>query len=183
MPELSGSYPIEYPAPGAPLVPLENLFLDLAQSVADIMRTNHMAVAVADRTARDLAFPNPVQGDRVFRNDLGYEQVYYGLYSSASNPGGMRTAGWDRFDARMRQSGIVTAVTDSVGDLTITHGLPVTPTGVQAINVASGARPFRLVCEFYATSATTFKVRISRADTGAAYANTETTISWAAFAG
>jgi len=51
-------------------------------------------VIVADAAARDVLYPSPVQGNAVFRNDLGVEETYYGLYNASTNPGGRDTAGW-----------------------------------------------------------------------------------------
>jgi hypothetical protein len=51
-------------------------------------------VIVADAAARDVLYPSPVQGNAVFRADLGYEEIYYGLYNSSTNVGGATPAGW-----------------------------------------------------------------------------------------
>ena len=54
-------------------------------------------VQVASGTAvRDALLPSPVQGDAVFRNDLGYIERYYALYNVSTNPGGLSVAGWYR---------------------------------------------------------------------------------------
>jgi hypothetical protein len=50
--------------------------------------------SVGSEWARDYLFPNPVQGNRVYRADLGYEEAYFGLYNVTSNPGGRAAAGW-----------------------------------------------------------------------------------------
>lgn len=53
------------------------------------------AIRVADMAARDAAFPSPVQGNTVFRTDLGYEQKYYAAYNATTNPDGTKgTPGW-----------------------------------------------------------------------------------------
>lgn len=49
---------------------------------------------VASASARDALFPSPVQGNSVFRSDLGYEERYYAAYNSSTNPGGRTPAGW-----------------------------------------------------------------------------------------
>jgi len=68
-------------------------------------------VQVASGTAaRDALLPSPVQGDKVFRNDLGYEQTYYGAYGTA-NPGGRSAAGW--YD-NQRNMGLVPIVPPTV---------------------------------------------------------------------
>lgn len=85
---------------------------------------------VADATARDALFPSPVQGNAVFRNDLGAVETYYGLYNSSTNPGGRDTAGWYVAD---RQTGLIpvkpstitavsgTATVDDLGVVTFTN--------------------------------------------------------------
>ena len=56
------------------------------------------AVRVANQTERDSVYPAPVQGNTVFRADLGYEEKYYAVYNSSSNPDGTTgTAGWYRY--------------------------------------------------------------------------------------
>jgi hypothetical protein len=52
-------------------------------------------VVVTDQSARDAKYPSPVQGNTVFRSDLGYMQRYYSVYSVTSNPSGTTgTIGW-----------------------------------------------------------------------------------------
>ena len=68
-------------------------------------------VQVASGTAtRDALLPSPVQGDKVFRNDLGYEQTFYGAWGTA-NPGGRASAGW--YD-NQRNMGLVPVVPSTV---------------------------------------------------------------------
>ena len=50
--------------------------------------------AVADATVRDALIPSPNQGDKVFRNDKGYEEQYFALYNASTNIGGATPAGW-----------------------------------------------------------------------------------------
>lgn len=50
--------------------------------------------SVGTSAARDIVFPSPVQGDMVWRDDLGVIETYYGLYNSTTNPGGRDSAGW-----------------------------------------------------------------------------------------
>lgn len=53
------------------------------------------AVRVANATERDSVYPSPVQGNTVFRADLGYEQKYYAAYNATTNPDGTTgTVGW-----------------------------------------------------------------------------------------
>jgi hypothetical protein len=74
-------------------------------SVADI--TSAMATSISEQIAilreggivssdaeRDDLYPVPVQGNTVFRDDLGLRQTYYALYNATTNPGGKATAGW-----------------------------------------------------------------------------------------
>lgn len=49
---------------------------------------------VASDAARDALYPVPVQGNSVFRSDLGNRQTYFALYNSSTNPGGKPAAGW-----------------------------------------------------------------------------------------
>lgn len=49
---------------------------------------------VASAAARNLLLPSPVQGNSVWRSDLGYEEVYYAVYNATTNPGGRTPAGW-----------------------------------------------------------------------------------------
>ena len=51
-------------------------------------------VIVADAAARNALYPSPVQGNAVFRSDLGYEEVYYAAHNATTNPGGRTPAGW-----------------------------------------------------------------------------------------
>jgi len=49
---------------------------------------------VASAAARNALYPSPVQGNKVFRSDLGYEETYFGLFNATTNPGGATPAGW-----------------------------------------------------------------------------------------
>jgi hypothetical protein len=56
------------------------------------------AVRVADEEDRDSVYPAPVQGNTVFRADLGYEEKYYAAYNATTNPDGTTgTPGWYRY--------------------------------------------------------------------------------------
>lgn len=50
--------------------------------------------SVSGTAERTTFFPAPAQGNRVYRNDLGYTEAYFALYNAASNPGGATPAGW-----------------------------------------------------------------------------------------
>lgn len=52
------------------------------------------STTVANQAARDALFPAPVQGNRVFRRDLGDEETYFQVYNATTNPGGASVAGW-----------------------------------------------------------------------------------------
>lgn len=54
-------------------------------------RNSPLVASVTERTA---LFPSPVQGNRVYRSDTGYEEAYFAAYSAGSNPGGATPAGW-----------------------------------------------------------------------------------------
>lgn len=60
--------------------------------------------SVGTSAARDIVFPAPVQGDMVWRDDLGVLETYYGLYNASTNPGGRDAAGWYSSD---RAGGLV----------------------------------------------------------------------------
>lgn len=52
---------------------------------------------VANSSARDALFSGtcqPVQGNEVFRQDLGIWQVFYALFNGGTNPGGATPAAW-----------------------------------------------------------------------------------------
>lgn len=51
-------------------------------------------IAVASQAARDALYPTPVQGQSVFRTDLGVTETYHGLYNASTNPAGATPAGW-----------------------------------------------------------------------------------------
>jgi hypothetical protein len=66
---------------------------------------------VPSQAARDAKFSSPNQGDTVFRNDLGHEETYYGLFNASTNPGGRETAGWYKAQTNV---GLVPIVPSSV---------------------------------------------------------------------
>lgn len=76
-----------------------------AMSVADITAAMATGISeqlaklaaggvVANQTERDTLYPTPVQGNTVFRADLGYKQTYYAAYNGTTNVGGRTPAGW-----------------------------------------------------------------------------------------
>lgn len=67
----------------------------LASTVATLNESvKNGTPSVANQTERNTLFPTPVQGNRVFRRDLGDEEVYLGVYNATTNPGGASAAGW-----------------------------------------------------------------------------------------
>lgn len=50
--------------------------------------------SVGSQAERDSIFPSPVQGNRVYRRDVGWEEAYFGVYNSTTNFGGAAVAGW-----------------------------------------------------------------------------------------
>jgi hypothetical protein len=73
----------------------------------------------------------------------------------------------------------VSATTDASGDLTITHGLGVTPSSVQATYGSSGSAQ---VLAVHTITSTTFKIRFRLSNTGAATASAAVVAYWLAFA-
>jgi hypothetical protein len=55
---------------------------------------NALPVQVTSSAARNELYPKPVQGDSVYRLDLGFEERYYETYNSKSNIGGKPNPGW-----------------------------------------------------------------------------------------
>lgn len=94
MPNLTGRYPLWYPIPGSPLIPFEDNFLQLAQSVANTLDGYDLPLAADSAAARDALYPSPSQGDRVWRRDLAVEEIYIGVYNASTNPYGAPSAGW-----------------------------------------------------------------------------------------
>jgi hypothetical protein len=91
---------IRYPVSTDQIAPLETHFANLANDVQTALTTTSTGTSgvlihkVANQSGRDALYPSPIQGQQVFRNDTGLLQTYYGLYNSATNPGGRATAGW-----------------------------------------------------------------------------------------
>ena len=66
----------------------------MATSIGDKLGGIEQTQTVNSQAERDLLYPAPVQGNSVFRNDLGFIQTYYGAWNSSTNPGGRASAGW-----------------------------------------------------------------------------------------
>lgn len=57
---------------------------------------NDASPSVASAAARDILYPpaSVQQGNSVFRNDLGWDEMYHAAYNASTNPGGALVAGW-----------------------------------------------------------------------------------------
>ena len=66
----------------------------MATGISEQLAKLSSAGIVADAAARDALFPTPVQGNTVFRVDLGLSQRYFALYNVTTNPSGRNPAGW-----------------------------------------------------------------------------------------
>lgn len=98
MPTTASPGNIWYPDNTAPISPIENLFSQMATSVNVMGSTILQSTPslVPNQAARDALFPTPVQGNSVFRADMGWTETYYAIYDATANPGGVRgiAAGW-----------------------------------------------------------------------------------------
>jgi hypothetical protein len=75
---------------------VENISETQAISIGDALedlKYNTSIICTDDIQVAE-AFPGPKQGDRVYRADLGVEQMYFGVYSPTLNPYGKTIAGW-----------------------------------------------------------------------------------------
>jgi hypothetical protein len=72
-----------------------------ATSIGDSLERLEMQVPikVTSAAARNETFPNPQQGDSVYRLDLGFEERYYETYSVKTNLAGKPSAGWYRINS------------------------------------------------------------------------------------
>ena len=75
------------------------------------LRSTLSALPVNNVAERDARYPNPVQGDRVWRKDLGYEETYYALVAPGTNPQGNPVAGWVPSSAAWRATDVGGALT------------------------------------------------------------------------
>lgn len=88
---------IWFPTGTTNLTPMQTPFATLAQSVDDALVAQDKTIPgmpVADVTARNTLYPNPVAGNKVWRLDLGYLEVYYTLFNATTNLQGRSPAGW-----------------------------------------------------------------------------------------
>lgn len=103
-----------------------------AMSVADI--TAAMATGISEQLAklsnagivasaaeRDALYPTPIQGNSVYRSDLGYRQTYFAAYNGTTNPGGRTPAGWKDeqrvFVQQLQPSAANGGITPKAGDI------------------------------------------------------------------
>jgi len=87
--------------------------------------------AVSGLTQRSQIFPIPAQGDRCFRLDRGWEEVYYKDYSADSNPGGAAWAGTGTWIPVSGTMPTLDVITDAVNTHNNSGGW-VTKTGLTA---------------------------------------------------
>lgn len=84
----------------------------MATSIGDKLGGIEQTQTVNSQAERDLLYPTPVQGNSVFRNDLGFIQTYYGAWNATTNPGGRGSvAAW--YD-NQRNMGLVPIVPPTV---------------------------------------------------------------------
>lgn len=93
----------------------------MADSIdAQIVRLESAGI-VADAAARDLLYPNPVQGNTVFNVELGIRQTYFAAWNASTNPYGRGlTAGWrdeTRFFIQSAEPAAANGVTPRAGDI------------------------------------------------------------------
>lgn len=120
--------------------------------------------SVGTSAARDVVFPAPVQGDMVWRDDLGAVETYFGLYN-VSNPGGRDSTGWY---TDTRQTGLVpmrpTAATAAGGSATAGALGQISFTGATSIQLDgvfnSNYRNYRLLFQFGATTGVGNQIRL-----------------------
>lgn len=88
---------------------------EMATSISTELAKLSNAGIVASATERDTLYPTPIQGNNVFRSDLGITQTYFDVYNAVTNPGGKPSAGW--VDERRIFVQSTTPVSPNVGDL------------------------------------------------------------------
>lgn len=103
-----------------------------AMSIADI--TAAMATGISEELAklsnagivasvaeRDALYPTPVQGNTVFRSDLGIRQTFFEAWNATTNSGGQGlTAGWvdqPRVFVQATEPSPTNGITPKAGDL------------------------------------------------------------------
>jgi len=89
-----------YPVGTDPVAPLHTTLAAMQGSVQDALTAldKRFPRSAASSAQRDAAFPNPVQGNRVYRTDRKYTEAYFAAYNATTNPGGTNVAGWYPID-------------------------------------------------------------------------------------
>lgn len=87
---------IVYPVSTDFIAPLETTLAAMATSIQTALTAQgkYFVSSVGSVAARSAVFPSAVQGNRVYRSDLGYEETYFAAYNVSTNPGGATPAGW-----------------------------------------------------------------------------------------
>lgn len=122
---------------------------------------------VSSAGMRDALYPNPAQGDEVFRTDKGWSERYYAA-RTAGNPGGAAVADWYPFAGRMPYA----SLTKSDNQLTGAAGSP-TPVAFTADaspdGLWSASAPARIIPNLRGLWEISGKVRVSEAGTANGY--------------
>ena len=141
-------------------------------------------IKVNSQAERTTAFPNPVQGNSVFRNDLGIIERYYGLYNSSTNLGGRTPAGWYSGSDGGLVPMIPASVVVSGGTATVSGNGLVTVAGTACASlllenvfpINSGFTKFRVMLRYqgYTTAGQANYMKLANGTTPDATANTFT---------
>lgn len=81
----------------APLQSILNSQSSALNDALDDINANFKKLAstpVSSAAARSVIYPTPVQGNAVYRTDLGYEERYFSTYNASSNKAGATPSGW-----------------------------------------------------------------------------------------
>lgn len=93
----------------------------MATGISEELAKLSNAGIVASAAERDALYPAPVQGNTVFRTDLGVRQTYFAAWNATTNPGGQGvSAGWvdqNRVFVQSAQPSAANGVTPRVNDL------------------------------------------------------------------
>ncbi len=83
-----------------PLNALSNAMDDVLQDTINGVDGTYSGVRswtsppVGSAAERNLMWPAPIQGNRVYRTDKAWEEAYFEAYHAVNNPGGAQVAGW-----------------------------------------------------------------------------------------
>jgi hypothetical protein len=91
------NFNIPYPDGPEDVAPLQTKFAAQASALDTALlgiASQIPMLRVTNAVQRDQIYPTPKQGDTVSRNDKGWVESYYELYSASLNPGGTSVAGW-----------------------------------------------------------------------------------------